>query len=86
MITVSDRLMQIKILALEQWGDKWLREIVNAYVERENLEGAETCPNARRPMILRAFNNGGCSVDTLTRLYECLGCEIQIRKKNRLVS
>jgi hypothetical protein len=85
---IGQHLELVKKLAEEQWGEKWIKELVEAYVSIENSENEEqeTCGNARRPMIVRAFSNGGCSVDTLGRMYEALGCQIQVRRKNRLIA
>ena len=82
----ADHIELIEKLSREAWGEKWLRGIVGAYVDVANEEGEETSQNARRPMIMRAFENRSCSLDTIDKLYRALGCEIQVKRKNRIVS
>jgi hypothetical protein len=65
----------IKNRAVERWGDSWLAQITHAYVE---LEGEKATFVNRRPQIGRAFETGGCNLETAVRLADCIGCEIQL--------
>lgn len=82
----AEHIQLIENLSKEEWGEKWLKNVVAAYVDVANKEGENTCLNSRRPMIMRAFENRSCSLDTIDKLYRALGCEIQIKRKGRIIN
>jgi hypothetical protein len=55
------------------WGDNWIKEIVRKYCELESLEtGNEVIPPRRRSTIVRAFDTGAITLETLIRLATCV--------------
>ena len=55
------------------WGDDWIKEIVRKYCELESLEtDKEVIPLRRRSTIVRAFDTGAITLETLIRLATCV--------------
>jgi len=71
----------IKDRAISLWGEEnWLREIVKEYVrlEKEQDPTTSATTNSRRSQILRAFETGGCRLETAMLLAEAVGCQFQM--------
>ena len=71
----------IKDRAISLWGEEnWLREIVKEYVrlEKEQDPATNANPNNRRSQILRAFETGGCRLETAMLLADAVGCQFQM--------
>lgn len=74
--TSSKILLAIRQRAIDKWGeDKWLANLVREYVR---IEGAGASPAQRRPQIGRAFDTGGCTLETATLLAAAVGCKFQM--------
>lgn len=68
---------KIKARAIARWGDKkWLAELVREYCRI--AEKPSTDPRSRYPQIKRAFDNGGCTLDTAIALAAAVGCKFQL--------
>lgn len=62
-----------------KWGDKWQGEIVRAYCEIESRETGETVkPVNRRKQIIRSFDEGSTTLESLCRIAEAVGIEIEL--------
>jgi len=71
----------IKDRAISLWGEEnWLREIVKEYVRlaKEQDPTTSATPNSRRSQILRAFETGGCRLETAMLLAEAVGCQFHM--------
>lgn len=71
----------IKDRAISLWGeDEWLREIIKEYVrlEKEQDPTTKATANSRRSQILRAFETGGCRLETAMLLADAVGCQFQM--------
>lgn len=78
----SDVLKTIRDVAQERWGDKWLPEIVKAYVTIAQSKGDEKAtPVSRRPQLERAFERGSCNLDTALMLAASVECNFQLTCK-----
>jgi hypothetical protein len=72
-------LERIKQRATERWGDKWIANLVRAYVSIAHSQGDEKATTVnRRPHIERVFENGSCNADTLIMLAAAVGCRFQM--------
>jgi hypothetical protein len=75
-LTAETILNKVKTLAIERWGeDDWILELVRVYAK---LDG--TTPVKRRSQIVRAFEVGGCNLDTAILLLESVGCRLKIER------
>jgi hypothetical protein len=75
-LTSEAILGKVKTLAIERWGeDDWTLQIVRAYAE---LDG--TTAKKRRSTILRAFEEGSCTLNTAILLLETVGCKLKIER------
>jgi hypothetical protein len=65
--------------ATDRWGEKWLVELVKAYVKIAIAKGDEgaTVVN-RRSHIERAFRSGNCKLDTALALAAAVDCKFQM--------
>ncbi len=77
--TGKDILDAIQRHATERWGQKWMAELVKAYVKIAIANGDETAtPVNRRPQLERAFKVGTCTLDTAILLAAAVGCRFQL--------
>jgi len=75
-LTAQAVLEKVKTLAIAKWGyDDWILELVRVYAK---LDG--TTPVKRRSQIVRAFEVGGCNLDTAILLLEAVGCRLKIER------
>ena len=73
-------LERIKARAIARWSEeRWQSNLVREYcnIALENGEENAT-PVNRRGQIVRAFEVGSCSVDTLIMLAASVGCRFQM--------
>lgn len=65
--------------AADRWGEKWIAELVKAYVKIAIANGDEKAtPINRRPQIERAFESGGCTLEKAIWLAAAVGCRFQL--------
>lgn len=69
--------------AIDRWGEKWVAELVKAYVRIANANGDDkaTAIN-RRPQIERAFETGSCTIEKAIWLAAAVGCRFQLACTN----
>jgi hypothetical protein len=78
-LTSKAVLDKVKALAIDRWGeDRWISELVRVYAK---LDG--TTPVKRRSQIARAFDVGGCTLETAILLLESVGCKLVIEQTVR---
>jgi predicted RNA-binding Zn ribbon-like protein len=77
--TGKEILEAIQRRAIARWGEKWVAELVKAYVQIAIAKGdAEATVVKRRPQIERAFKTGSCTLDTAIALAAAVGCRFQM--------
>lgn len=65
--------------AMERWGDKWMAELVKAYVKIAIVHGDEKATSVnRRPQIERLFESGTCTLEKAIWLAAAVGCRFQL--------
>lgn len=65
--------------AKAKWGDKWQAELVRAYCEIESRETGETVkPVNRRKQIVRSFDKGTATLESLCRIAQAVGIEFEL--------
>ncbi len=65
--------------AQAKWGDRWLPLLVQAYCQIESREtGEEVKPVNRRKQIVRAFEEGATTLESLCRIAEAVGIEFEL--------
>lgn len=77
----SERVIErIKQEAIARWGEeKWLANLVRAYVEVARANGDEKAtPTNRRTQVERVFNVGGCTLDTAIKLAAAVNFQFQM--------
>jgi hypothetical protein len=75
-LTAETVLEKVKSLAIARWGeDDWVLELVRVYAKLDGTTAAK-----RRSQIVRAFEVGGCTLDTAILLLECVGCRLKIER------
>jgi len=84
-ITSADIIERIKQEAIARWGEeKWLPNLVRAYVEVAQANGDEKATTTtRRPQIERVFTVGSCTLDTAIKLAATLDCQFQLVRVHR---
>lgn len=83
MTTGKTILEAIQRRAIDRWGDRWIAELVKAYVQIAIANGDEGATVVkRRPQIERAFKSGGCTLDTAIALAAAVGCRFQMACTN----
>jgi hypothetical protein len=77
--TGKEILNVIQRRAMDRWGEKWMAELVKAYVKVANANGDEkaTAIN-RRPQIERMFEAGSCTLDKAIWLAAAVDCRFQL--------
>jgi len=71
--------------AKAKWGDKWQAELVRAYCEIESKETGEVVkPVNRRKQIVRSFEEGTATLESLCRIAEAVGVEVELMVKRKL--
>jgi len=62
-----------------KWGDRWQAELVRAYCQIESREtGEEVKPVNRRKQIVRSFEEGTATLESLCRIAEAVGIEFEL--------
>ncbi len=62
-----------------KWGDRWQVELVRAYCRIESREtGEEVKPVNRRGQLIRAFEEGKTTLESLCRIAEAVGIEFEL--------
>jgi hypothetical protein len=75
----TDILEAITRRASDRWGEKWIAELVKAYVKVAIANGDEKATTInRRPQIERALKAGSCTLDTAIWLAAAVGCRFQM--------
>ena len=79
----ADILNAIKARAISIWGESnWFPQIVKEYVRLEIEQNDGDAKKAtyanRRNQIERAFETGGCRLDTAMLLADAVGCRFQM--------
>lgn len=75
----KDILEAIQRRAIAHWGEKWIAELVKAYVKIAIANGDEGATVVkRRPQIERTFKTGSCTLDTAIVLAAAVGCRFQM--------
>lgn len=65
--------------AMERWQDKWMAELVKAYVKIAIANGDEGATVVkRRPQLERVFKSGTCTLDTVIWLAAAVECRFQM--------
>lgn len=68
----------IKLEAQTIWGEKWLPRLVSQYCEIEASEtGQALNPSQRRSQLVRVFDVGNPTLETLIRLMACVGMTLE---------
>ena len=69
----------IALGAEAKWGDRWQAELVRAYCDIEGREtGLSVKPVNRRKQIIRSFDEGTTTLESLCRIIEAVGIEIEL--------
>ncbi len=77
--TGKEILEAIRRRAMERWQDKWMAELVKAYVKIAIANGDEGATVVkRRSQLERAFEGGSCTINTLIWLAAAVGCRLQL--------
>lgn len=77
--TAREILEAIQRRSTDRWGEKWLAELVKAYVKIAIANGDKKASTARRrPQIERAFEVGSCTLTTLIWLAAAVDCQLQL--------
>lgn len=77
--TGKDILDAIRRRAMERWGNKWIAELVKAYVKIAIANGDENATVVnRRPQIERLFEAGICTLDKAIWLAAAVDCRFQL--------
>lgn len=77
--TGKEILEAIQRRAIARWGEKWIAEIVKAYVKIAIANGdVGATVVKRRPQIERAFKSGSCTLDTAIALAAAVDCRFQM--------
>jgi hypothetical protein len=78
-ITGKQVLDAIARRASDRWGEKWVAELVKAYVKIAIANGDDKAtPVNRRPQIERAFATGGCTLEKAIWLAAAVDCRFQL--------
>ncbi len=65
--------------AQKQWGEDWLASLVSAYCEIESAEtGKLIKPVQRRSQLGRTFESGNPTTETLMRLVQAVGGQLEL--------
>lgn len=65
--------------AIDRWGEKWVAELVKAYVKIAVANGDEKATSVnRRPQIERALESGSCTIEKAIWLAAAVGCRFQL--------
>jgi NTP pyrophosphatase (non-canonical NTP hydrolase) len=65
--------------AQAKWGEDWQAQTVRAYCDVETQETGETVkPVNRRKQIIRSFDEGAITLESLCRLAEAVGIEFEL--------
>ncbi len=68
-----------------KWGKDWQIQIVRAYCEVESQDtGEEVKPVNRRKQVLRAFEEGNCTLESLCRLATATGIDLELTAKRKI--
>ena len=77
----SDLLDLVQSVAQEEWGEKWMANLVRRYCEISQAQGdLAATVSRRRPQIERVFKSRSCSVATLLLLFSAVGLQIRVVK------
>lgn len=69
--------------AIDRWGDKWVAELVKAYVKVAVANGDEKATSvSRRSQIERALESGNCTIEKAIWLAAAVGCWFQLSCTN----
>lgn len=72
-------LERIKEQAIAKWGDKWMAKLATNYAEIARSRGDEKATAVtRRAQLERAFDTGGCNLETALMLAQAVGCRFQL--------
>lgn len=72
-------LNKIKERAIAKWGDKWMAKLATEYATIARSRGDEKATAVtRRAQLERAFDTGGCNLETAIMLTEAIGCRFQM--------
>jgi len=77
--TGREILAVIQQRAIDRWGEKWVAELVKAYVKIAIANGDEKATSvSRRPQIERAFETGSCTLEKAIWLAAAVDCRFRL--------
>lgn len=83
--SAADHLSTIHALALESWGEGWIKNLVRQYCEILADRGIQATTKSRRSTVLKAVTgDGGCNAQLLIDLYAAVDCEIKIEQRKSI--